>query len=1239
MDAAVQSYIFQPSIIAQLLAGTAAMTAFAFGVAAVVPKISKVLIPKPKATRLGDHIKFKSMHKDRKTIICEDNVHAVIVNFAGIDLRFNEPARQRALNNARQVWVEQMNDLGIRMRLFFVRDRLPKGSDYKHSHGIMDKVASAWNKGLPRALSTEFYAVLSVKDATKAVLRLDEALEQTKSIMADYRPSELIDNLEVAETSADAPRIDQREETMTPAAFFSRMLSPLSRPVPIGQREKGLPLSYRMTTDNVRYDSELGMFEFSNGPERKYAAVFVIEEWTSPMLESHMLELLSYPVEMTICHDINPIGKGAAMATLRWQEKMAPGLQPGSDAATQFSTVAQAIERGSEEEQELAQVQSTITIYGDTPEEVLAGRSMINQLKMVGITPVWPKHTMVQHWFGHFPGFDSMARPQRLLSGEISILATFQHTPTGKLRSDWGEGPIAMFETIDGSPYAFNFHVGEGSPPLGHCVVIGPSGQGKAQPLDAAILTPTGWSTMGEMKVGKLVRAPDGKVARVTGVYPQGFKDNYVIEFEDGRQVEACDEHLWKIWNPGNARYEVLPLKDVQKLHEKMKSKGRNISVPLMDMDAAHLPEVHLDLPAYFMGVYLGDGGTATGSLIISTAEPEHTLERIVSEIPDYKFNSVSEGSVDHRMVMVDRSVMKAHDGYNGEREKIFNSRGFEVVDFEGQKFGLGEISEKHGLYHQLVRSRLNRGWNLNQALGLDDVTSREYKDNPVKEKLKKLGIYGLKSDEKFIPEVYLEGSYEQRLALMQGLMDTDGGVENDGTKASFTSTSERMARQVQKLAWSLGAIASVASRTTSYTDKNGEKKQGKMSWRVSIRAEDISKFFSLPRKVEACRKANVEIRLNIKSIRFDGKKEMQCISIDHADKLYITNDYVVTHNTTIVTFLAAMALRHPDLKAFFFDRGRGCEVITRALHGSYIFFNGQEGSAGLNPMQLDDTPQNRTFLKEWLELIGDVKPDEYRYQEEVTDAIEINFDPNLTHEQRNLQQLYNAVFPADSDMRNRLLAWTNPNQWGPLVCAKEDTLDISQRVAGFDFTEVLTNDRLGPAMVSYIMHRILAEAKAQPRLIFIDETEPLLRNENFRLRFKKLLQEGRKERQVIISAFQRPQAPDEVGVGDTIRGQCPTVFFFRNPQAEEKDYEDWRLTPRELDFVLGKSYRKKKYAVLVKRYTENGESIILNTDLSTLGQYMKIFHSGRQNVLHMEEMVKQFPDDYVQQYLATAAA
>ncbi|MBX9707042.1 MAG: hypothetical protein K2X61_03815, partial [Caulobacteraceae bacterium] len=69
MDAALQSYIFQPSVIAQLLAGTAGVAAFALGVSALVPKVSQYLIPRPKATRLGDHIKFQKMHTDRRTVL------------------------------------------------------------------------------------------------------------------------------------------------------------------------------------------------------------------------------------------------------------------------------------------------------------------------------------------------------------------------------------------------------------------------------------------------------------------------------------------------------------------------------------------------------------------------------------------------------------------------------------------------------------------------------------------------------------------------------------------------------------------------------------------------------------------------------------------------------------------------------------------------------------------------------------------------------------------------------------------------------------------------------------------------------------------------------------------------------------------------------------------------------------------------------------------------------------------
>lgn len=823
MNTPFESYLYQPSVILSVVGFIIVAVGIAAAFAFLIPNVSKLFIPSPKATRLGDHIKFISMDKDRRTIIGEDNMHTVVLSVRGVDLRFNETTQQQQYLTARENWLDQMSKQGVRVRIFMMRDRLPRAANYKNNHGIMARVSQTWAKNLPKALSTEYYITLTHQVKSGNREPLEEAVEQTKSILSDYQVTELVDNLETAETVEEGVDLEEiRYEKLTPAAFYGRMLAPVSRPVPFTSVMRG-NMSYAITTDNMKYDSDLGMFEFSSGREKRYAATFVIEEWPITMSESYMLELMSNAVEMTICHDVVPMGKTKAMAEIAWKSKLAPGLNPGSDSSLQFADVEAALQPGSEEEQELFSVQTLITVYGDTPDDVIKGRSIINQMRSVGITPVWPKYTMPQHWFSQFPGFDAQSRSMSLLTGEVGILSPFHLNPTGELNSDWGQGPIAMFQTIEGAPYSFQFHApGGGSPALGHCVSIGPSGAGK----------------------------------------------------------------------------------------------------------------------------------------------------------------------------------------------------------------------------------------------------------------------------------------------------------------------------------------------------------------------------------------------------------------------------------TTLITFLASMALRHPDLKTFFFDRGRGCEVVTKALDGAYLFFdNDQEkGSVALNPLQIEDNGENRQFLQEWLRLIGDVKEDDYEFAGQISDAVELIFDPQIERRYRNLRHLYTTMFPAKSELRERFTAWTNPSQYGSIVCAPEDALDISQRVGGFDFTNILADQKLGPAMVSYLMHRILVEAKGDPRLIFIDETEPLLRNEIFQKRYRKLLQEGRKERQVIISCFQRPTAPQELGLGDVIRGQCPTIFFFRNPAAEEEDYADWRLTQRELDFVLGKSYKKKKYAVLVKRYGEIAESVILDTNLSALGPLMNIYHSGRKQVILMEEMERLYGKDAVDHYISASS-
>src|SRR3546814_19864666 len=110
----------------------------------------------------------------------------------------------------------------------------------------------------------------------------------------------------------------------------------------------------------------------------------------------------------------------------------------------------------------------------------------------------------------------------------------------------------------------------------------------------------------------------------------------------------------------------------------------------------------------------------------------------------------------------------------------------------------------------------------------------------------------------------------------------------------------------------------------------------------------------------------------------------------------------------------------------------------------------------------------------------------------------------------------WNMAFPADSKARTAIRPWISENQNGQVFCAPTDSLDLGSRMTAFDFTNILNDERkdnLGPAVISYIMHRTMDVSVNQgyPALYFVDETAPLLRNDFFTAKFAAGLQEGRK--------------------------------------------------------------------------------------------------------------------------------
>lgn len=164
----------------------------------------------------------------------------------------------------------------------------------------------------------------------------------------------------------------------------------------------------------------------------------------------------------------------------------------------------------------------------------------------------------------------------------------------------------------------------------------------------------------------------------------------------------------------------------------------------------------------------------------------------------------------------------------------------------------------------------------------------------------------------KFIPKEYLFGSIEQRKQLLYGLMDTDGSVSLDGM-FRFSTTSEQLAVDFVYLCRSLGYIA------TTKIDKRNKYTKG-MAYEISIQTDEPI-FSSKKHATKWERYKNKEHKfirkkdhVRITSIEYKGKEFTQCIMVEDESHLYITDDFITTHNT----FAAILALAEPSLDPNF---------------------------------------------------------------------------------------------------------------------------------------------------------------------------------------------------------------------------------------------------------------------------------------------------------------------------------
>lgn len=164
--------------------------------------------------------------------------------------------------------------------------------------------------------------------------------------------------------------------------------------------------------------------------------------------------------------------------------------------------------------------------------------------------------------------------------------------------------------------------------------------------------------------------------------------------------------------------------------------------------------------------------------------------------------------------------------------------------------------------------------------------------------------LLGKRSWKKHVPREYLFNSVEVRIAVLRGLMDTDGTVDdrrgrNTGGHIEFCTTSPLLAKDVEFLVRSLGGKCKTVWRVTSFTYK-GIKKNGRPSARVRVRLPGFNPFL-LKRKADLYKApvSTSDYRI-LHKIEPEGEADCTCIAVDNADHTYITRDFIVTHNTNL---------------------------------------------------------------------------------------------------------------------------------------------------------------------------------------------------------------------------------------------------------------------------------------------------------------------------------------------------
>ncbi|MHA3723735.1 hypothetical protein ACXR2T_07635 [Leucobacter sp. HY1910] len=528
-------------------------------------------------------------------------------------------------------------------------------------------------------------------------------------------------------------------------------------------------------------------------------------------------------------------------------------------------------------------------------------------------------------------------------------------------------------------------------------LVVGLAGAGKDLRLDERIPvpiqhnTPHGWATVRNLKIGDLVYAADGTETELIGLSDIRRTDTYVVTFSDGQQVRASGSHLWKassvvsrsIHTPKmklrRAAHKEKYLAEAAALRAKAKEIGPGDVAGLSDI--ARLIGRHetslYQLKDQFKHLAVGVSKrlAGTGGVPPVAYPVDEVITLLAERVERQSLTDQRNRPAMHEEQLVTTAEMMSSLRYGKAQRVNWAIRTAQPIDgpeadlpLDPYTFGvwLGDGSARAGVVTGMDREIIDRieaaGFPVRRIETKPEGRASTYAHAGLWDALKLTGLNtvaagpGRRKLDKRIPAAYLRASKAQRLALLQGIMDSDGHVSKVG-KCEITFCKQDLAEDTLELVRSLGIKAAMNSSVAAYTKDDVRTVTGtryRITFTTSLPVALLTRHVErLPAEVRATQEL-----LYVTDIRIDGQDDMRCLKVAHPEHLYLTGGFIPTHNSvTVQSLIFSAKARGYDIgvmtsvdkatdfiwaKPFVKDHLWGCDSVAQAVAVAKLV--GEEG-------------------------------------------------------------------------------------------------------------------------------------------------------------------------------------------------------------------------------------------------------------------------------------------------------